>query len=124
MTGIELVPAFVFAALAIRSALYWHRHRVRARDATDDLLFAAFVTGRVGTWLVAAGMFALFGTNDARGRAFRDEAGRYAWLFVVFLALGAMQFLAAWFLSARGADADDTPTPPEAGDEPRPPVSR
>jgi hypothetical protein len=122
VSGIELVPALVFAVLAIRSALYWHRHRVRARDATDDLLFAAFVTGRVGTWLVAAGMFALFGTIDARGRAFTDEAGRYAWLFIVFLALGAMQFVAAWFLSARGADTDEAPAPREAGDEPRPPA--
>lgn len=123
MIGIELVPAAVFGALAIRSAIYWHRHRVASRDAADDLLFAAFVTGRVGTWVAAAGMFVLFGTIDARGRAFADEAGQYGWLFVLFLALGATQLLAAWFLSARGAtDIDDPLATPEAGDEPRPPA--
>ena len=122
MTGIELVPAVVFAALAIRSAVYWQRHRMVARDTTDDLLFAAFVTGRVGTWLSAAGMFLLFGTIDAQGRAFADEAGQYAWLFIVFLVLGAMQFVAAWFLSVReGRDPDESPATSEAGDEPRPP---
>jgi hypothetical protein len=119
MTGIELVPAVIFAALGVRSAVYWFRHRMQTQDATDDLLFAAFVTGRVGTWLAAAGMFALFGTIDAQGRAFADEAGRYGWLFIVFLALGAMQLLAAWFLSARGR-SEGEPATPEAGDEPRP----
>jgi hypothetical protein len=123
VTGIELVPAVVFAALAVRSAVYWFRHRMESRDATDDLLFAAFVTGRVGSWLAAACMFAPFGTIDAQGRAFADEAGRYSWLFILFLALGAMQLLAAWFLSTRGAkDTDETPTTLEAGDEPRPPA--
>jgi hypothetical protein len=120
MTRIELLPALVFAALAARSAVYWFRHRVQARDAVDDLLFAAFVTGRVGTWLTAACMFLLFATIDAEGRAFTDEARGYSWLFIVFLALGAMQLVAAWFLSARGR-SDPDPGTPEAGDEPRPP---
>jgi hypothetical protein len=123
MTGIELVPAVVFAALAVRSAVYWLRHRMQSQDATDDLLFAAFVTGRVGTWLAAAGMFALFGTIDAQGRAFTDEASRYGWLVILFLALGALQLLAAWFLSARGArETPEVTATREAGDEPRPPV--
>jgi hypothetical protein len=123
MTWIELVPAVVFAALAVRSAVYWFRHRMRSQDAIDDLLFAAFVTGRVGTWLAAAGMFALFGTIHARGRAYTDEASRYRWLVIVFLALGALQLLAAWFLSARGArGVAEVPATREAGDEPRPPV--
>jgi len=122
MIGVEIVPAVLFAVLAIRSAVYWHRHRIEGRDATDDLLFAAFVTGRVGTWLAAAGMFAVFGTIRVQGRAFADEASQSGWLFIVFLALGATQFLAAWFLSARDtADGDTSPTT-EAGDEPRPQV--
>ena len=89
-------------------------------DTTDDLLFAAFVTGRVGTWLAAAGMFLLFGTIDAQGRAFADEARSYAWLVIVFLVLGATQLVAAWFLSARSADQE--PETPGAGNEPPPPV--
>lgn len=101
MNAVEYLLAAAFAVLAIRSAWYWHRHRLEGRDGTDDLLFALFVTGRVGTWLVAAAMFTLFGSIDAQGRAYTDEARQYTWLVVVFLGLGAMQLLAAWFLGAR-----------------------
>ena len=123
MSPFELVLAAGFGALAVRSAVYWSRHRLRTEDTLDDLLFAAFVTGRVGTWLLAAGMFVLFGTISTQGRAYADEAGQYSWLFVVFLALGAMQLLAAYFLGARGAWNPDDATREEAGDEPRPPVA-
>jgi len=40
----------------------------------------------------------------------------------VFLALGAMQLLAAWFLGSRDAWSGK-PEGDEAGDEPRPPAS-
>ena len=120
MSPVELSIALVFLALAGRSAVYWMRHRVDARDTVDEVLFALFVTGRVGTWLLAAGLFLLFGSIDLRGRAYADEAGRYSWLFIVFLLLGAMQLLAGWFLGARGTHGD--PPTPEAGDEPRPPA--
>jgi hypothetical protein len=98
---VALVLAVAFAALAARSAVHWVRHRPPLRDTTDDLLFAAFVTGRVGTWAVAAAMFLAFGTITAIGEAYADEAREYSWLFVVFVGLGAMQFLAAWFLGLR-----------------------
>jgi len=119
---IELVFALVFAALGVRSAVYWIRHPVHTTDITDELLFAAFVTGRVGTWLLAAGMFVLFGTIHTVGRAYTDDASQFGWLFIVFLALGAMQLLAAWFLGARDAWTGE-PERDEAGDEPRPPTS-
>jgi hypothetical protein len=117
--GVELIPAVIFASLAVRAGIYWHRHRIATSDTTDDLLFAAFVTGRVGTWLAAAGMFLLFGLIDAQGRAFADDARQYAWLVIVFLGLGATQLVAAWFLSARGATK---PPETETGDEPPPPA--
>ena len=122
MNPVELSIAVVFFALAVRSAVYWMRHRVATEDTTDEVLFALFVMGRVGTWLLAAGLFTLFGTITVRGQAYTDEASRYSWLFIVFLLLGAMQLIAAWFLGARGADAED-PATPEAGDEPRPPIT-
>jgi hypothetical protein len=103
---VELGIAAVFLALAVRSAVHWMRHRVETEDTTDEVLFALFVTGRVGTWLLAAGLFLLFGSVTVRGRAYTDEAGRYSWLFIVFLLLGAMQLIAAWFLSARGTHRD------------------
>jgi hypothetical protein len=122
VSPLELVIAVVFAALAVRSAVYWLRHRVQTEDTADELLFALFVTGRVGTWLLAAGLFVLFGSISVRGRAYTDEGRQYAWLFIVFLFLGAMQLLAGWFLGARGSRREDAETT-KAGDEPRPPVA-
>ena len=115
----ELVVAIVFLALAVRSAVYWMRHRVQTEDTTDELLFALFVTGRVGTWLLASGLFILFGSITVRGRTYTDEASRYSWLFIVLLLLGATQLIAAWFLGARRRQ--DIPDAPEAEHEPRPP---
>ena len=121
---VELVFAIVFAALGARSAVYWVRHPVHTTDVTDELLFAAFVTGRVGTWLLASGMFVLFGTIHTVGRAYTDDASQFGWLFIVFLALGAMQLLAAWFLGAREAwSGHEQAERDEAGNEPRPPAS-
>jgi hypothetical protein len=108
-----LVCAAVFAALAIRSAVYWVRHHPMLHDAADELLFAAFVTGRAGTWAVAAAMFAVFGSISAVGQPYADETRGFAWLFIVFLALGALQFLSSWFLGARDRS--------EPGDDPGPP---
>ena len=121
MNAFAFVLAAVFAALAVRSAIYWARHRIDSDDMADEALFALFVTGRVGTWLLASGMFVVFGSISVVGRAYTDEARGFAWLFIVFLALGSLQLLGAWFLGARGAwrQGDETP---EAGDEPRPPA--
>jgi hypothetical protein len=120
---VELVVALVFLGLAVRSAVYWMRHRVQSQDTADEMLFALFVTGRVGTWLLASGLFFLYASITVRGQASDDEASRYSWLFIVFLLLGATQLLATWFLGARGR-RDDVPGRPEAEDEdePRPPM--
>ena len=103
------VLAVAFAILAVRSVLHWIRHRPPLHDTTDELLFAAFVTGRGGTWATAAAMFAVFATISAAGQAYVDEARGFSWLFIVFVALGATQFLAAWFLGLR----DRARRPPE-----------
>ncbi len=121
MHPVELVVALVFLALAVRSAVYWMRHRVQTEDTTDELLFALFVTGRVGTWLLASGLFFLYASITVHGQASDDEASRYTWLFIVFLLLGATQLIATWFLGARGR-RDDARGAPEAEDEPRPPM--
>ena len=118
---VELVVAFMFLGLAVRSAVYWMRHRLQTEDTADEMLFSLFVTGRVGTWLLASGLFFLFASITVRGQAYKDEASRYSWLFIVFLLLGAMQLIAAWFLGARGR-RDDVAGTPEAEDEPRPPM--
>jgi hypothetical protein len=121
MKTVALVLGAGFVVLAVRSAIYWITHRLALHDATDELLFAAFVTGRVGTWLVAAGMFLVFGSISAVGQAYVDEARGFTWSFIVFLALGAVQFLAGWFLGAReparrsgGAPEGEEPQAPDA----------
>jgi hypothetical protein len=106
---VELALALVFAALGVRSAIYWIRHPVRTTDVTDELL-------------LAAGMFVLFGMIHTVGRAYTDDASQFTWLVIVFLLLGAMQLLAAWFLGARDAWSGESERD-EAGDEPRPPAS-
>ena len=98
---VALVLGAAFAALAVRSAIHWVRRRPPLRDTRDELLFAAFVTGRVGTWAVAAAMFLVFGTISAVGDPYVDEARGFAWLFFVFIGLGALQFVAAAFLGLR-----------------------
>ena len=121
MHWVELVLAVVFLALAVRSAVHWMRHRVQTEDTADEILFALFVTGRVGTWLLASGLFFLYASITVREQASVDEARRYTWLVMVFLLLGATQLIATWFLGARARRADGRGTP-EAEDEPRPPM--
>ena len=115
MKPVALVCAAVFGALAIRSAVYWARHHPVLHDTVDELLFAAFVTGRAGTWAVAAAMFAVFGSISAVGQPYADEARGFGWLFIVFLGLGAMQFLSSWFLGARDRSEPGDEPPPRSG---------
>ena len=43
----------------------------------------------------------LYAFTDTRGRAFTDDAAEYQWLYLVFLTLGAVQFVTAYFLGRR-----------------------
>jgi hypothetical protein len=121
---LALIVAACFLVLAVRSVIYWMRHHPTLDNAREELLFAAFVTGRAGTWAIAATMFAVFGTISTSGQPYADEARGASWLFIVFIALGAMQFLAAWFLRARDRAArrngDEPPLDAESGPTRRP----
>jgi len=97
---IEIVAALVFAALGVRSLVHWVRTPYESSRASDLALYALFVTGRVGMWFVLAAAFALYALTHTR-RAFVDDAREYQWLYLVFLALGAVQFVAAYFLGQR-----------------------
>ncbi|HEY7761629.1 MAG TPA: hypothetical protein VIC52_01355 [Actinomycetota bacterium] len=101
MTAIEVVAAVVFAALGVRSLVYWARTPYESTKASDLALYALFVTGRVGMWFVLATAFTLYALTDTRGRAFIDDVSEYRWLYLVFLALGALQFSTAYFLGRR-----------------------
>ena len=45
--------------------------------------------------------FALYALTPTRGRAFIDDVSRFQWLSMVFLVLGAVQLVAAYFLRQR-----------------------
>ncbi|MGZ5212181.1 MAG: hypothetical protein ACXWEJ_00090 [Actinomycetota bacterium] len=101
MSVIEIVLIVVFAALGVRSLMHWTRRPFESRDARDHLLFAMFVTGRVGLWLALAGIFALYALTDTEGRAFIDDVRRYDWYVMVFVVLAAVQLIGGYFLGRR-----------------------
>jgi hypothetical protein len=101
MKAFEISVVVVFAALGLRSLVYWGRRPFEGRDARDHLLFAVFVTGRVGLWFAVAGLFCLYAVTNTRGRAFIDDVQQYRWFLMVFLGFAAMQFVGGYFLGRR-----------------------
>jgi len=59
------------------------------------------VTGRVGLWFAFAGLFAIYASSDAQGRAAIDELGDLRWYVAVPLVLAGVQFAAGYFLGRR-----------------------
>jgi hypothetical protein len=111
----ELVVAGIVGALGIRSLVYWARRPFVGTGVRGHALFALHVTARVVSWFALATLFVLYATvatTDpvsgervaAEGRAFIDAAKEYAWFYVVFLALAAVQFVTAYFLGAGRED--------------------
>jgi len=97
----EIVVVAVCTALGVRSLVYWLRRPFEGRDVTDHLLFALFVTGRVGSWFAVAGVFTLYVISDAEGV---DGLRKFAWMAIVLVALAAVQLVAS-FLLGRRSDA-------------------
>jgi hypothetical protein len=101
MLVVELAIAALFALAGLRSLWTWSRRRFEGTDLADHLLYALYVTGRVGLWFAFAGFFLIYASVGAPGRPGLDELTRYRWYLVVPLVLVAMQFLAGWFLGRR-----------------------
>lgn len=101
MKAFEIAVALACAALGVRSLVHWAREPYESSRTSDLVLYALFVTGRVGLWMVLALAFALYALTDTQGRAFIDDAREYRWLYLVFLGLGATQFVASYFLGQR-----------------------
>ena len=111
--------ALLLAAGGIRSAIHHARRPFDSTDVRDQLLYAVYLTGRVGMWFAFAGLFVIFafaGATDpvtgvhvpSTGQVYIDDVSRYRGYVLVFAVLGAMQLLAAWFLGHRGgAPSDD-----------------
>jgi hypothetical protein len=103
MSVLELVIAAACVAGGARSLWYWLKRPIEGTDVTDHLLFAAFVTGRVGTWWSLATLFLLYGLSDARGQAFVDDVRRFNWFFLVIVALAALQVVTTFILGRRSS---------------------
>lgn len=114
MSAVEWTAAALLFAGGVRSLWVWSRRRFDGSDMTDHLLYALFVTGRVGLWFAFAGLFAIYGSSDARERAFVDEVSRTRWYLIVLIALSAAQFVAGQILGRR------TPARPSADPDQRP----
>ena len=110
MRTVELVIACVFIAGGLRSIWYWGRRRFEGADVVDHLLYALYLTGRIGLWFAIAGFFLMYATIDVQGRAALDELEQYRWYFMVPLGLALLQLGAGWFLGRRGP-LDQTPPP-------------
>lgn len=108
----ESIAAVAFAAMGVRSLLYWLRRPFETSDLRDHLLFAAYLTGRIGLWFSLAGLFLLVsidsGTRFASESdvAFSDYVSRYGWYVLVFATLSALQLVAGYLLGRREDGAD------------------
>ena len=98
----ELVMMTLFAALGVRSLVYWVRRPWQGRDATDHLLFALFVTSRAGWWLALSGLFALYAATEAEAE-FVQEVQDFDWYLLVLLGLAALQFVSGFILGRRAS---------------------
>jgi len=94
--------AVILAALGVRSLWIWARRPFEGTDLVDHLLYALFLTGRIGLWFAFSGLFVIYATNDAQGRAFIDESRDVRWYAAVLLVLSAAQFVAGQILGRRG----------------------
>jgi hypothetical protein len=110
MRPFEVALALVLTGFGIRSAVYWARRPFESTAIRDQLLYAVYLTGRVGMWFAFAGLFYLFAfvgasdpePNPITGELVVEHPSKYTWYIIVFAVLGAMQLLAGWFLGHSG----------------------
>ena len=114
MRRFEFVVALALTGFGVRSAVYWARRPFESTATRDQLLYADYLTGRVGMWFAFAGLFYLFAfaaasdpaPDPTTGALAVDDPSKYAWYLIVFAVLGALQLLAGWFLG-HGGGADE-----------------
>jgi len=97
----ELALAAALSVGGARALVRSLRERFEAKDLVDQLLYAMYVTGRVGVWFGFAGLFVIVASIRSEGRALIDEFRGYRWYFMVPIALAALQFLGGQLLARR-----------------------
>jgi len=134
---LELVIAVVLTALGVRSMIVWARRPFASTALTDQLLYAAYRTGRVGIWFAFAGLFWIFAFApgaSSDGQRYTQDISRYSWFVVLFAVLAVLQLIGGWFLGHRtswedteaerdavkSGEARPEPTPDEGGLSRRP----
>ena len=85
MRAVELAIGTVLVLGGIRSLWRWSRRHFDGRAPADHVLYALYVTGRVGLWFAFAAIFL--------GYAFVDEVQRYRWFVLLPISLAAMQLV-------------------------------
>ena len=103
MKVFELVVAGLFAAGGLRSLWKWSRRRFESTEVGDQLLYALYLTGRIGLWFAFAGLFLIYALTGIEGRP-TTELGRFRWYFLVPISLATLQLLAGFALGRRSVD--------------------
>jgi hypothetical protein len=111
MGGVEIALGALFGVLGARSLWYWGRRPFEGTDPVDHLLYALYLTGRVGMWFAFAGLFVLTALVDAPGgRPFLDEFAAVRWYLMVPVLLAALQFVTGHALGRRRPRAGTGPS--------------
>jgi hypothetical protein len=98
---VELTIAGLLVLGGLRAVWYWSRRPFEGTDVTDHLLYALYLTGRIGLWFAFVGFFLIYASIDVQGRAALDDLQAFRWYLMVPLVLGVMQLLGGWFLGRR-----------------------
>ena len=106
MNVVEAILAVAFVSGGIRSLWRWSRRGFVGSDLADHVLFALYVTGRVGLWFAFAGFFLIAATIEATGVAAAEELATYRWYVLVPLVLATLQLVAGVFLGRRPGAGD------------------
>jgi hypothetical protein len=88
----------VFGLLGMRSLIHWLRRPLGSDARRDHVLFALFVVSRAGLWFALMGLFLIYASVDTQGRAFSEDAGEFAWYFIVIMVLAALHLVTVFLL--------------------------
>ena len=69
MRTVELVVAGLFVLGGVRAIWYWSRRPFEGTDVVDHLLYALYLTGRIGLWFAFAGLFLIYASIEVQGLA-------------------------------------------------------